>query len=226
MIEIEAKVLVLDLDDTLYLEKQFAEGGFRSLAREFGGRIGGPRFAAECAKLLARGTRGNIFDLALSRCGIEASRELIDEMVCHYRTHEPEISFCVDAERLFTRLAKMPTGLITDGPKETQWAKIRTLRLDQMINHIVVTGEWGREFFKPHPRAFERIETLSSSSGRDLVYIADNASKDFVTPRKRGWQTVQILRSARIHAGAASAPGHEADHTISSFDDLQVRMPT
>ncbi|MHA7819578.1 MAG: HAD family hydrolase [Erythrobacter sp.] len=222
MIEIEAHVLVFDLDDTLYLEQHFAESGFRALARQYDERIGGERFAVECAGLLGEGARGNIFDVALSRCGVEAGPDLICELVASYRSHTPEIEFCDDAARFLKRIGKRPTGLITDGPKEGQWAKIRALGLDEMIDHIVVTGEWGSEFFKPHPRAFERIESLTSSSNRNIVYIADNAAKDFITPRRLGWQTVQILRPARVHTGTASASDHEADHVISSFDELEV----
>lgn len=222
MIKTKAEVLVFDLDDTLYLEKHFALSGFRTLAQQFGERIGGDRFAAECTDLLANGSRGNIFDLALSRCQIDVAPELIEELIACYRSHAPEIEFCADAARFFDRVEGMPTGLITDGPKETQWAKIRALGLDRTIDHIVVTGEWGREFFKPHKRAFERIESLTTARRSNIVYIADNAAKDFITPRQRGWQTVQILRSERIHAGTANTSDHEADHTISSFDELQA----
>lgn len=226
VIEIEAQVLVFDLDDTLYLEQHFAESGFRALAGQYGERIGGERFATECDDLLSKGTRGNIFDIALSRCGIEAGPDLIGELVSSYRSHSPDIEFCADAARFFGRLGEVPTGLITDGPKEAQWAKIKALGLDQMIDHIVVTGEWGGEFFKPHPRAFERIESLTSSSKCDIVYIADNAAKDFITPRRLGWQTVQILRPARVHSGTASTSDHEAETVISSFDEIEIKAIT
>lgn len=223
MIEIEAQVLVFDLDDTLYLEKDFAESGFSALARHFGERIGGARFATECRERLAAGTRGNIFDLALSASGIEPTPELIAELVAYYRAHSPDIEFCADATRLFSRIPKMRTGLITDGPKEAQNAKIKALGLDRMIDHIVVTGEWPKEFSKPHPRAFELIESLTSCAGGAIVYIADNAAKDFVSPQRLGWQSVQILRPSRIHAGTPRQPEHEANHVITSFDELAIK---
>lgn len=225
MIELEAEIVVFDLDDTLYLEEDFARSGFDALARQFGERIGGARFARECAALLADGKRGNIFDLALARCNIAGAPGLVDELVAFYRSHRPDIELCPDAARFFARIEQMPTGIITDGPKETQWAKIKALGLNRTINHLIVTGDWGREFFKPHPRAFIRIENVTSSSGENLVYIADNAIKDFITPRRRGWQTVQIRRPDRIHAGDAETPDHEADHAIASLDDLRVRAP-
>lgn len=224
LIEIEAQVVVFDLDDTLYLEKDFAESGFSALARQFGERVGGMRFAAECRKRLAAGIRGKILDLALSASGIEPTPELIAELVAYYRAHQPEIEFCTDASRLFARISDMRTGLITDGHEKAQYAKINALGLDRMIDHIVVTGDWAKEFSKPHPRAFELIETLTSCTGRAIVYVADNAAKDFVSPRRLGWQSVQILRPSRIHDGAPRQPDHKADHVITSFDELTITL--
>ena len=224
MIEIEAKVVVFDLDDTLYLEKDFAQSGFRALSQHFGKRVGGNRFAAECEELLTSGTRGNIFDLALSRCGIEATQKLVGDLVSYYRSHSPRIAFCADASRFLNRMGAFHTGLITDGPQEAQWAKIRALGLDRMLDYIVVTGEWPKGYSKPHPRAFKLIEERTPSAGDNIVYIADNAAKDFVAPRQLGWQSVQILRSERVHTGEASAPEHEAQHTIRSFDELEIKL--
>ncbi len=224
MIEIRAEVIVYDLDDTLYLEKDYAESGYKALSRQFAERIGGARFADECSRLLAEGARNNIFDLALARCRIDATPRLIAELVAAYRAHVPAIGFCGDTLRFFDRVGKeMRTGLITDGPKETQWAKVKALGLGETIDHVVVTGEWPKEFSKPHPRAFELIESLTSAPRRNIVYIADNGAKDFVSPRQLGWQSVQILRPDRIHAGTPRSPDHKADHVIASFDELEVR---
>ena len=222
LIEIRAQVVVFDLDDTLYLERDFARSGFRAISSQFGNRVGGEDFAKACTELLAEGTRGNIFDLALTRVGIEATPRLIGELVSHYRTHAPDIEFCEDASRFIQRMDDMPTGLITDGPKEAQWAKITALGLDRMLDHIVVTGEWPKEFSKPHTRAFELIQQQTNSAPRDIVYIADNGAKDFVAPRQLGWQSVQILRTGRIHSGSPVSADHEADHVISSLDELTI----
>ena len=223
LIEIEAKVVVFDLDDTLYLERDFARSGFNELARHFGESVGGKRFAAECHDLLAHGTRGNIFDEALTRCRIETSPELIDALVAHYRSHSPDIAFCEDVARFFARRRQAQTALITDGPEEAQLAKIRALGLDKTIDHVVATGQWPKGFGKPHRRAFELIESLTASSGKDLVYIADNAVKDFIAPRHLGWQTVQIVRSDRIHDGSPAEPDHAAEHVVTSFDEIEVK---
>lgn len=223
LIEIEAQTFVFDLDDTLYLERDFAQSGFHALANHFGERIAGERFASHCLELLSQGARGNIFNLALSHCGIEASSELITQLVEVYRSHIPKLTFCPDTQRLLDRMPYCHTGLITDGPEQTQRAKISALGLDNVIDTIIATGQWGKEYFKPHPRAYEHIEQVTSRTGQELVYIADNGAKDFVTPRKMGWQTVQILREGRVHSGKPTNPAYEADCVITSFDELCLK---
>ena len=44
--------------------------------------------------------------------------------------------------------------------------------------------------------------------GFPLAYVADNPLKDFVTPRARGWWTVQVERPERVHhvRGAGRRP--------------------
>jgi putative hydrolase of the HAD superfamily len=85
---------------------------------------------------------------------------------------------------------------------------------------VICTGAWGPGFGKPHPRAFEAVEAWSGRSGCNLVYVADNPTKDFVTPRARGWQTVQILRPERVHHLEAPDAAHEAHAAITSLDEL------
>jgi len=222
LIKIRAAVVVLDLDDTLYLERDFARSGYEALAAQFGERIGGPLFARECRALLEKGARGNIFDLALSRCGIETSPELIAELVEHYRSHRPEIRFCPDASRFLDRLGKVATALITDGPRQAQAAKAWALELDSCLDHVIITGEWSAKYSKPHPRAFELVESLTGRSRSELVYIADNGAKDFLAPRRLGWQTVQLLRTDRIHDGVPPSRDHEADSVVGSFDEIGI----
>ncbi|MEN7538005.1 HAD family hydrolase [Aurantiacibacter flavus] len=224
MIEIAAQVVVLDLDDTLYLERDFAESGFRALARRFGERIGGEAFVAACCERLAGGARGNIFDIALTRNGIDPAPGLIAELVAYYRSHAPEIALCADASRFLRRVGQFQTGLITDGPQEAQSAKIKALGLDRALGHVIMTGVWGKQYSKPHARAFELIESLTSSSRHNIVYIADNGAKDFIAPRQLGWQSVQILRPERIHDGLPGETAHEADHVITSLDELDIKI--
>jgi len=84
--------------------------------------------------------------------------------------HIPDISLLPDAQRALDRWAgKFFLGLISDGPLIMQANKIRALGLDRRLDAILLTDQWGREFWKPHPRAFETIEQQSGHRGAACV---------------------------------------------------------
>ena len=89
-------------------------------------------------------------------------------------------------------------AIITDGYARGQWSKIRSLCLEKYIGKIVVTDDWGREFWKPHPRAFEYVQ--NSFSSENCIYIADNPQKDFKAPAELGWMSsIRIRRKGSLH---------------------------
>jgi putative hydrolase of the HAD superfamily len=63
-------------------------------------------------------------------------------MVDAYRSHRPQIAFHPDAKRALHRLrGHFRLGLITDGAREQQWAKINALGVKEMVEEIIVTSE-------------------------------------------------------------------------------------
>ncbi len=217
------RVVVFDLDDTLYLERDFALSGYRAAAAH-GLARGIAGLEAECAALLQAGERSRIFDRALERLAPDADPALVAELVDVYRHHAPTIELRPDARRWFERHPGRPHALISDGGAATQRAKVTALGLDRLVDHVILTGAWGRDYWKPHPRAFEQVEAWSGRSGRHLVYVADNPLKDFVTPRARGWATVQIRRPERVHDVAAPDAAHAAHAVIETLDDLDAAL--
>ncbi len=88
-----ARVIVFDLDDTLYLERDYVRSGF--LAVEAASRISG--FAAQAWSLFVEGARHTTFDLTLERLGKAPSEPaLVPQLVAIYREHVPDISLPAD----------------------------------------------------------------------------------------------------------------------------------
>ncbi|SDK91122.1 HAD family hydrolase [Aliiruegeria lutimaris] len=210
-------MLVFDLDDTLYLEREFVLSGYRYLDGWVAARTGTAGFGDACIDLFGAGERRRVFDRACERLEMEPRPELIAELVAAYRGHPPEIALAEDAGRYLAARAG-PFGLITDGPEHMQRAKIAALKLERWIAHIRPTGAWPAGFSKPHPRAFEEMDKLCSPG--PMVYVADNPAKDFVTPRARGWITVQIRRPGAIHSPVPPDDRHAAHAECQSFDEL------
>lgn len=213
----QADLIVFDLDDTLYLERDFAASGFVAV----GDWMGCGAFAPRCQALFDAGHRGDIFNRALEQAGRVAD---LTDLVSIYRHHAPQIAPCPDAARyLATHDDRF--GLITDGPERMQRNKIAALGLEPHFDQVIPTGQWSGDFGKPHPRAFQMIADRAGS--RRCIYVADNAAKDFVTPRRMGWVGVQILRPGRIHRADAPDADHAAHHQIDSLDHLDsvLEMP-
>ena len=178
-------------------------------------------FEEVCLDLLDAGRRGRIFDEALGRLGLRSQNSFVAELVDTYRNHRPNIALAPDAKRyLDARPALCRGALVTDGPARTQEAKIRALGLDAALDCIVCTDRLGPGCGKPHPRAFEVVEVWAEAYGAPLVYVSDNPLKDFVTPKARGWRTVQIRRPQRIHRFDAPDERHAAHASITNLDEL------
>lgn len=213
-------MIVFDLDDTLYLERDFAFSGFRHLDGVAEQRIGLSGFGAACSEAFEHGERKRVFDAALTALGVRPEASFIAELIAAYRDHLPEISLCSDASRYLSR-ASGPLGLITDGPERTQRNKIAALGIASSIANIRPTGGWPYGFGKPHPRSFKEMENKALNP-KAMVYVADNPAKDFVTPNARGWLTVQVQRQGAVHNPRPPDQAHAALVQITTLDDLDA----
>lgn len=210
--------LILDLDDTLYLERDFVRSGFRAVAEHWERRGGTPGLFDRAWALFHAGARGDIFDQALRQSGEEVSARKIAELVAVYRGHRPRIRLAEDAGRLLDRIpAGAKVGLISDGPEATQRRKLAALGLAGCFDSVVLTGAWGAEFAKPHPRAFDETAERLGGEPSDYAYVADNPRKDFAQPRRKGWRTVRIRRKEGLYADDA---GVEAEREVQTLDEL------
>lgn len=217
-------LLVFDLDDTLYLERDFVRSGFRHVGAWVETVFEVQGFGERCLYHFEAGARGDIFNRAMQDVGLDPAAETVADLVRQYRTHDPDIALEPDAARYLSNSPFTIHGLITDGPEAGQAGKIAALGLASHIPHIRMTGAWPVGFGKPHPRAFEEMEHLAGPAAARMVYVADNPLKDFVTPRRRGWLTVQIMRAGRIHTASAPDEAHAPHTSISSLDDLTAAL--
>lgn len=214
-------VLVFDLDDTLYLERDYVESGLRAVGQWARDQLGVDSLGAEMLQLFQNGTRERIFDRALTSARIMPTPVLIQRMLQVYRQHEPLISLADDVTKFFAETVQnVGFAVITDGFRDAQKRKIRALGLHALgVELAICTDRWGRADWKPSPRAFEYVQAFFGYPPTSYVYVADNANKDFHAPKRLGWSTVQILRPNRLHTTVL--PHAESAHeVITTFDSL------
>ena len=223
--------MAFDLDDTLYPERQFVRSGFRAVSRYLlaEGIVRRPLDRDFLAALEA-GRRGRVFNHVLEAEGIEPAEPLIRQLVRVYRTHRlpggpvrPAIGLYDDARRALADLRGqgLRLGLVSDGPTECQETKVEALGLRGLLDAAILTGRWGREFWKPHPRAFREMAARLDAPPEACVYVADNPAKDFVGPAAAGWQaSIRVCRADGLYRDAALAEGSAVAATIATLDPL------
>jgi putative hydrolase of the HAD superfamily len=198
----EIKCVVFDIDDTLYLERDYVRSGLRAVGEWAGDSLGVDSFFDEAWRCFELGRRGNIFNVALERFGIAPSEELIRTMVSIYRSHDPAICLLSDSEECLGNVnGKTFVGVISDGALLGQQMKVGRLGLTSRCNHIILTESIGVEYSKPHPRAFMQMQQVANCAPEACVYIADNPNKDFIAPNDLGWCTIRVRRPGGIHCG-------------------------
>jgi len=222
--------LIFDLDDTLYPERDYAIGGFRAAADWAGHALGVKISVDRMIALLDDGMLGKLFTTVLKDAKPDYTADDLKAFVRAYGQHKPQLNLFDDAAHALEHWgARTPLGLITDGHAPTQHSKIAALELQPRFEHIIATGALGpdRQYHKPHPMAFELMQSHLGAEGDRFVYIGDNISKDFVAPNALGWTTIWIdrptHRAQRIHKHASPPDGgapHETIHDLRALVSL------
>lgn len=220
-----ASVVVLDLDDTLFLERDYVLSGFNAVdavvVKEY--KLTG---FSECAsRLFCGGSRGRIFNDAFKEMGVELDSERVAQLVTVYRSHLPSIELTNDSFRFLNavRTKGLHIALVSDGAFVAQNAKVRALGLQAYISPIVLTDAFGRDAWKPSFRGYLEVFKQLGGNHSDYIYIGDNPSKDFIAPNALGWRTIRIRRPQSEHALVSASTNDGAAHCeITSFDELKV----
>jgi putative hydrolase of the HAD superfamily len=213
--------VILDLDDTLFLERDYVISGLTVVGDHVRRTLGHPGFADIAIGLFNDGVRGNTFNRALVELGLSDDPDVVADLVATYRSHEPAISLEPDARRLLAGLRGRYVGVVTDGPIESQRAKARAVGAPRWASLVIYTAELGPGFGKPHPRAFAMHQAASGHRGSACVYVADNPAKDFAGPKSLGWSTVRLRRPDSLHAQMPS--GELVDREVVTLDELTTR---
>ena len=220
----DLKVIIFDLDDTLYDEVDYCKSGLYAAAG----------FLAETIEDLAvddifnafweqfcKGNQTQTFNFAIEKLGFSYNDELIEELIKSYREHKPKIKLPEDSLAVLKQLRKKYTlALLTDGFLPAQKLKVEALKIEKFFSCIVYTEELGRDYWKPSPEGFERILQTFKIQPENAVYIGDNEKKDFIAPNMLGFQTIQLIRDAHIHTTDCSKGEYAAKYIVKNISLL------
>jgi putative hydrolase of the HAD superfamily len=215
-------VVVFDLDDTLFPEKEFVLSGFQAVDNWVLQQYSISGFYEFAKQLFIDGKRGNIFNITLEQLEIKYDIGLIEKLVWVYRSHKPNIKLYEDAVWAIKYLnSHKLLGIITDGFLETQRNKVAALEIVPYLSKIIYSDEYGREFWKPSQKPYLKLMESLGCLGSECVYIGDNPAKDFVAAKKMGWKTIRIFRKNGEYSNIIVDKEYQADFEIFTLFELK-----
>lgn len=175
--------VILDLDDTLYNERDYVQSGYKKIAEQY--PI--PKALEELWQYFM--DRKPAIDLFLKKHNLEQEQEKCLQL---YRSQVPEIALSEQNRALLKKWRKegKKLGIITDGRPLGQRNKIIALKLEEFVDEIIITDELAgrkgdiREFRKPAKLAFQIMQMRMGIPYERMVYIGDNKLKDFKAPEE------------------------------------------
>lgn len=111
----------------------------------------------------------------------------------------------------------IPIGIITNGPTDHQFKKIKQLAVENWVNpnHIIISQATG--FQKPEPEIFYLAEKNFSLIGENTLYVGDSFDSDVTGSKNSGWHALWFNhRQRKIPAGKSPI----FDLEINSFNQL------
>lgn len=192
------RLFLLDLDDTLYLERDYVLSGLRAVAKPLSqGMVPENEVLAWLKQRFLTVGRESIFDVCLDYFNLPRSPEFIRSLVNIYREHEPIIDLLPGADELLKRLSEIGNVVIvTDGLPSMQAKKCRALGLIGRVDRIVYC--WAENAPKPSPAAI--MPVLSTFQGTP-VFIGDNPRHDMCMASQAAIPAIRVRQGRFRHLG-------------------------
>lgn len=206
------RVVVFDLDDTLYQEVDYVESAFKEIAES----VGHPDLFSQMMQWFKEGK--NVF--------IELNRLLkvdtpINDYLKVYRSHKPNITLSSGVKTVLETLLtnNCILGIISDGRSISQMNKIESLQLMDFfdVSNIVISELFGSE--KPSVSNYLFFEQKYPDSV--YFYVGDNPEKDFYAPNCLKWHTIMLKdRGCNIHKRSEKSGSYAAHYIIQDIKEL------
>ena len=84
-------------------------------------------------------------------------------------------------------------GLLTNGPSDIQWEKVRTLGFGGIFDAIVIAGDVG--IYKPDPRVFQILLDRLGVGAPAALFVGDNHELDIIGAHRIGMRTAWVRRN-------------------------------
>lgn len=217
------RLVIFDLDDTLYSEKQYVLSGFKAVSLFVAEKydINKEKFYQSLLETFERGIRGNNFDVVLKKFNLY-KKQLVLELIKVYRMHKPKLKLYQEVLQVLKELKKnYKLALLTDGYAKVQRKKVKALNIKRLFDIIVFSDDYGRKKWRPHTHTYNIILKKLNIKPQETVCVGDNPKKDFVGARKLGIHTIRVIRKDGEYANVRLHKDYEADYENNNLKVVQ-----
>lgn len=210
------RLVLFDLDDTLC---DYTLARRRRLERAFGdafdvcGRGRPPDMADLIVRSIALNPHGIdhfpelLADYGLSAGAVEAAQRWYQTNRFHQLAFFGEARAALAAVRAQPGVAGRRVGVITNGPADVQRAKVELLGVADLVDFVVISGEFG--VHKPDPAIFRESLRLGDAPAGEAIYIGDSVEEDITGARTAGLSTIWVNRDGGPWTGSGEPPDNE-----------------
>lgn len=212
-------ILVFDLDDTLYDELEYVKSGHLNVSTFLSKKISTEKYEiySKLCEIFNKRGRKKVFSHLLK------DQKLIKECILKYRNHIPNIKLYNEAKKKLSYLSKRyHLYMVTNGYKETQKRKIKSLKIKKFFKKIYIANEYGKKNMKPSLFCFKKIKQLERCEWKNICYIGDDPRVDFINLNKVGAKTIRIRKGQNFRIKLKGL--YEAKKTINSITKLNDKL--
>jgi putative hydrolase of the HAD superfamily len=200
---IQPKLIILDLDDTLYSEYDFVLSGFKFISKLVSASVISlnEKQVYSFLSLCFKQSSNLIFDRLIDHFSLHRFFK-VSELISFYKYHEPTISIFDDVIPFLSRmkLTNIPVVLLTDGDVVQQKNKVKALKIDSFFLDVFYSDSYGVDKRKPNTFMYLMILEKLKLDPSQVLNIGDNPKKDFYVNKSLGIKTIQINRKNAIYS--------------------------
>lgn len=217
------RAVIFDLDDTLTPEEEYIKGGFGHIAEILSESINIEKKALWQQLIeLYQNSPKNVFNRLFENLELSYKMDDIIRLVQAYRNYKPKLEFYDDVLLCLGLLKAngIKTGIVSDGFLPSQINKLEALQCDKYFDRIILTEELGKEYGKPHIKAFEIMSQDLKVPFYEMLYVGDNPEKDFYISSGSAIRTVRIIRENSVYRNSTYKGNRIENFRINNLMEL------
>lgn len=211
------KLILFDLDNTLYDENQYFSAVFaRFCATHHLAREQSKQAIDQTLQDQTRLRSKDIFASFLSATPLCKDPLLHEELYTLYTQITCKLDAYTDAKAILSFLQDqaIPFAILTNGSPLAQRNKIKNLGFQDFC--VFYARENGREYEKPHAKAFSLVlESFPNIAPSDCVFIGDHPHTDILGAKSIGMMALRLKRGYARHI-----PCDIADNEITNLEEI------